>query len=70
MNHIIEKYPDSATLVAAAGDRLVDAITSAIDKRGTAHIVLTGGGTGIGMLKRVGERGGDDRLVEGSPVLG
>src|SRR4029079_9064291 len=25
--------------------------------RGSAHIVLTGGGTGIGLLKRVGERG-------------
>ncbi|HEX4587293.1 MAG TPA: 6-phosphogluconolactonase [Mycobacterium sp.] len=72
---IIEKYPDSAVLVAAAGDRLVDAITDAIDKRGRAQIVLTGGGTGVGMLNRVGERGekidwskvhlywGDDRFV-------
>jgi 6-phosphogluconolactonase len=62
-------------LVAAAGDRLVDAIVDAIDKRGIAQIVLTGGGTGIGLLKRVGERGdkidwskvhlywGDDRFV-------
>lgn len=59
MSQIIEKYTDPATLVAAAGDRLVDAITTAIDKRGTAQIVLTGGGTGIGMLKRVGERGAE-----------
>lgn len=59
MSQIIEKYSDPATLVAAAGDRLVDAITAAIDKRGTAQIVLTGGGTGIGMLKRVGERGAE-----------
>ena len=75
MSPIVEKYPDSATLVAAAGDRLVEAITDAIDTRGTAQIVLTGGGTGIGLLKRVGERGenidwskvhlywGDDRFV-------
>jgi 6-phosphogluconolactonase len=75
MNHIVEKYPDTSALVAAAGDRLVEAITDAIDKRGTAHIVLTGGGTGIGLLKRVGESGekidwskvhlywGDDRFV-------
>jgi 6-phosphogluconolactonase len=75
MNHIVEKYPDTAALVAAAGDRLVEAIAAAIDKRGTAQIVLTGGGTGIGLLKRVGERGekidwskvhlywGDDRFV-------
>ena len=72
---VIEKYPDTDALVAAAGDRLVGAIIDAIDKRGQAHIVLTGGGTGVGLLKRVGERGekidwskvhlywGDDRYV-------
>jgi 6-phosphogluconolactonase len=59
MSQVIEKYADSAALVAAAGDRLVDAITGAIAKRGTAQIVLTGGGTGIGLLKRVGERAGE-----------
>lgn len=53
---IIERYPDTAALVAAAGDRLVDAIRAAITARGQARIVLTGGGTGIGLLKRVGER--------------
>jgi 6-phosphogluconolactonase len=75
MNSVIEKYADTDALVTAAGDRLVDAITDAIDKRGSAHIVLTGGGTGVGLLKRVGERGenidwskvhlywGDDRFV-------
>ena len=75
MSPIIEKFSDTAALVAGAGDRLVDAITGAIDTRGTAHVVLTGGGTGIGLLKRVGERGehidwskvhlywGDDRFV-------
>jgi 6-phosphogluconolactonase len=75
MNSVIEKYPDTAALVTGAGDRLVEAITDAIDKRGTAQIVLTGGGTGIGLLKRVSERGemidwsrvhlywGDDRFV-------
>ena len=75
MSPIVEKYADSAALVAAAGDRLVAAITDAIEKRGKAQIVLTGGGTGIGLLKRVGERGekidwskvhlywGDDRFV-------
>jgi 6-phosphogluconolactonase len=75
MSQIIEKYTDTDALVAAAGDRLVDAITDAIDKRGSAQIVLTGGGTGVGLLKRVGERGekidwskvhlywGDDRFV-------
>jgi 6-phosphogluconolactonase len=75
MSPIVEKYPDTNALVAAAGDRLVGAITDAIDKRGQAQIVLTGGGTGVGLLKRVGERGekidwskvhlywGDDRFV-------
>jgi 6-phosphogluconolactonase len=75
MSPVVEKYPDSAALVAAAGDRLVDAITDAIDKRGRAQIVLTGGGTGVGLLKRVGEHSdkidwskvhlywGDDRFV-------
>jgi 6-phosphogluconolactonase len=75
MSPIVEKYADTAALVAAAGDRLVAAITDAIEKRGKAQIVLTGGGTGIGLLKRVGERDekidwskvhlywGDDRFV-------
>lgn len=75
MSTLIERYPDTAALVAAAGDRLVGAIVDAIDNRGAAHIVLTGGGTGIGLLKRVAEKGtviawakvhlywGDDRFV-------
>lgn len=75
MSPTVENYPDTAALVSAAGDRLVDAITAAIESRGSAHIVLTGGGTGIGLLKRVGERKdeidwskvhvywGDDRFV-------
>ena len=53
---VIERYADTAALVAAAGDRLVDAISSAVGERGQATIVLTGGGTGIGLLKRVRER--------------
>ncbi|MGB2922652.1 MAG: 6-phosphogluconolactonase [Mycobacterium sp.] len=56
MTPIIETYSDSAELVAAAGDRLVGAIIEAIAARGVAAIVLTGGGTGIALLKRVGER--------------
>lgn len=59
MNTVIERYADTAALVAAAGDRLVEAINAAISARGQATIVLTGGGTGIGLLKRVGERSDD-----------
>jgi len=46
----VRTYPDTDTLVAAAGDRLAEAIASAIAARGHALLVLTGGSTGIGML--------------------
>lgn len=59
MNTVIERYADTDALVAAAGDRLVEAINAAISARGQATIVLTGGGTGIGLLRRVGERSDD-----------
>lgn len=71
----VQTYPDAAALVAAAGDRLVGTIESAIAARGQALVVLTGGGTGIGLLRRVGEQAqridwrrvqvffGDDRFV-------
>ncbi|MDT5008738.1 MAG: 6-phosphogluconolactonase [Mycobacterium sp.] len=73
--NVVEKYPDKDALVAAAGNRLAEAIVSAIDARGRADIVLTGGGTGTGMLSHVGEHReridwskvhlywGDDRFV-------
>ncbi len=54
MSTIVETYPDTTALVAAAGDRLVEAITAAIAARGRALVVLTGGGTGIGLLEHVG----------------
>jgi 6-phosphogluconolactonase len=72
---IVETYPDTATLVAAAGDRLAHVIVKAEQARGRANIVLTGGGTGIGMLSYVAEHDegidwslvhlfwGDDRFV-------
>jgi 6-phosphogluconolactonase len=56
---VIERYTDADSLVTAAGDRLVGAITSAIDARGAAYVVLTGGGTGVKLLKHVGDNGGD-----------
>ena len=72
---IVETYVDSAELATAAGARLVGAITSAIATRGRAFIVLTGGGTGIALLRHVADYGvdidwsavhlfwGDDRYV-------
>ncbi len=72
---IIETYADSAELAKAAGARLVGAITSAVACRGVAHVVLTGGGTGIALLRHVRGFGpdikwgrvhlywGDDRFV-------
>lgn len=72
-DQIIEKYDDADALVTAAGDRLVVAINDAIEARGVAYIVLTGGGTGIKLLKHVGGHPidwakvhlfwGDDRYV-------
>lgn len=69
----VETYPDTATLVQAAGDRLAGAIATAISERGLARVVLTGGGTGIGLLKVLGGHPvdwarvhlfwGDDRYV-------
>lgn len=71
----VETYSDADALVRAAGDRLADAINEAIAQRGRALVVVTGGGTGIGLLKRVREHPidwsrvhlfwGDDRFVPG-----
>ena len=73
MTPTVETFSDPDTLVNAAGDRLANAITAAIDARGIAWIVLTGGGTGIALLKRLGSHPvdwsrvhlfwGDDRFV-------
>lgn len=54
MSIIVETYPGTDALVNAAGDRLAAAIDTAIAERGAALIVLTGGGTGIALLKRLG----------------
>lgn len=58
MTTVVQTYPDPQELVAATGDRLAEAIESAIAARGRALIVLTGGGTGIGLLRRLGEHAG------------
>ncbi|MGH3638075.1 MAG: 6-phosphogluconolactonase [Mycobacterium sp.] len=75
MTTVIAKYADADALVTAAGERLVGAITGAIEARGVAFVVLTGGGTGVKLLKHLGDHGeaidwskvhlfwGDDRYV-------
>lgn len=50
---VVETYSDAEALAAAAGARLVGAITSAIANRGQAAIVLTGGTVGIALLRHV-----------------
>jgi 6-phosphogluconolactonase len=74
MSVSVHTYPDTAALVGAAGERLAEEIASVVDFRGRAMIVLTGGGTGIGMLSKLAETDridwskvhlfwGDDRYV-------
>jgi 6-phosphogluconolactonase len=59
MSTAVHTYPDTAALVAAAGERLAEEIVSLVDFRGRAMIVLTGGGTGVGMLSKLA---GSDRI--------
>ena len=73
MSHVVATYSDTAELVGAAGDQLIGAIHAAVEARDQAFIVLTGGGTGIKLLKHVGGHPidwakvhlfwGDDRYV-------
>jgi 6-phosphogluconolactonase len=75
VSNVVEIFPDSATLVEAAGNRLIDATLSAVAARGRALIVLTGGGNGTALLRYLAAHGqqidwgrvhlfwGDDRYV-------
>jgi 6-phosphogluconolactonase len=74
MSTSVHTYADTAALVAAAGERLAEEIVSLVDFRGRAMIVLTGGGTGIGILSKLADSDridwskvhlfwGDDRYV-------
>ncbi|EME17421.1 6-phosphogluconolactonase [Rhodococcus triatomae BKS 15-14] len=47
----VQTYDDSAALVEAAAAKLIDVIVDAQAARGTASVVLTGGGNGIGVLR-------------------
>jgi 6-phosphogluconolactonase len=50
---IVEVYSGTDDLVAAAAAHFVAAVTRAQSERGSASVVLTGGGTGIGLLEAV-----------------
>ena len=54
---VIEIFPESRLLIAAAGDRVVATISAALAVRGRAHIVLTGGGNGIALLRHLSAYG-------------
>lgn len=53
MNDTVEVHPDTESLVAAAAERFVAVVVAAQAERGSASVVLTGGGTGIGLLEQV-----------------
>ncbi|MGF6882383.1 6-phosphogluconolactonase [Nocardia sp. GAS34] len=49
----VEVHSGTADLVAAAAAHFVAVVTKAQSERGSASVVLTGGGTGIGLLEMV-----------------
>lgn len=49
----MDVYDDVAQLCRAAARELLEVLTDALGERGTASIVLTGGGTGTGILTAV-----------------
>src|SRR5690349_11452178 len=51
MSRSIEIFPDTDTLIEAAGKRLVDTIESVVAARGRFVLVLTGSGNGIALLR-------------------
>src|ERR1700742_5242855 len=75
MSTVVEVFPNGDALVEAAGKRLVDTLQSAVQARGRALLVLTGGGNGNALLEYLGTHGeqldwskvhlfwGDDRYV-------
>lgn len=49
----VRVYPDTDALIAAAAAQFVEVVVAAQQARGSASVVLTGGGTGIGLLELV-----------------
>ncbi|MEV0358882.1 6-phosphogluconolactonase [Nocardia sp. NPDC050697] len=59
MTDSVQVELDADALVAAAADHFVRIVVAAQRERGSASVVLTGGGTGIGLLKLVREAPGE-----------
>ena len=55
----IHRSDDTAALARAAAERFVSVVVDAQRARGTASVVLTGGGTGVATLAAVRDLGGD-----------
>jgi 6-phosphogluconolactonase len=55
----VRRYPDTDALTTAAATHFVEVVVAAQAARGTASVVLTGGGTGIDLLRKVRDRSGD-----------
>lgn len=54
----VQTYDDSDALTSAAARRLIDVIVDAQSARGSASVVLTGGGNGIGVLRKLRDDSG------------
>ncbi len=65
MSTVVEIFPESQSLAAAAARRLIDSMAAAVAARGRALIVLTGGGNGIGLLRSLAS---DEGQVDWSKV--
>ncbi len=55
----IEIHADTASLAVAAATRFIETVTTAQRERGSASVVLTGGGTGIATLEQVRKQTSD-----------
>lgn len=55
----VQVYPGTDELVRAAARRFVEVVVAAQAARGSASVVLTGGGTGIGLLEHVRREPGE-----------
>lgn len=59
MSREVEVLPDGEALARRAADLFVPLVARAVAARGVAHVVLTGGGTGIAVLRAIATRGSE-----------